>query len=242
MQNIIYDYPKSSCITYECNKNKYQFNDSGTPTNIGTIDCSIPPLFDCYDKVVFNQNIQPINNNGYTYINPQLANQTFDKTFQKVNCNNNYLYTSPDPRLISTIRGKQTLFLDRPPYNYSVKLKDIYTDSNLTNYGKNYKSYSDINAGQIMYYTDHSQEEAFFNPNFTDSAGVTSYLFRDPMGSIKPQYDRYPLKGQNPITSDKYLYDHGLSSLDDSEFFRQDIMSKQMSKMNQSKWSSRWLN
>jgi hypothetical protein len=60
------------------------------------------------------------------------------------------------------------------------------------------------------------------------------------MGAIKPHYERVPLKCNDYLTSEKRIYDHCLSWMDDSTSFREDIMSLQMSKMNEQKWTSRW--
>jgi hypothetical protein len=169
--------------------------------------------------------------------------ESYDPLFVQVDCPERGFckkaYTAPgDGRLIDVPRGIQTT-LDRPPIQDSVKLDEIYSDK-LKNYGTGYKTYSDINAGQIMYYINESQEDPFFSPNFTTSAKVEATLYQDPMSSIKPAYKRVPLKSVNPLTNDNKNYEGGLSFIQDSQEHRADLMSKQMWKTNQQRWMPRW--
>ena len=66
---------------------------------------------------------------------------------------------------------------------------------------KNYKDYRDINAGQITYYIDKSIEDAFYKPIYENNAFDTGYLYKDPMGGIKPQYERNPVIWDNVLNT-----------------------------------------
>jgi hypothetical protein len=243
MANIVYNYPKSSCQCYNCTHNKYTFPLKGTPSSLSVRDCDIPNYNECYDRHQFKDGIEPAQKSGYEYLNPQVAQRSFDPEFQKFKCDDSQcgtVYASTDPRLIDVPRS-QVMPLDAPPYNNNVKIDEIYTDSRLNGYGTGYRTYSDINAGHISYYIDKSQEDAFFEPNFVSSAQTIGTLYRDPMGAMKPQYDRYPLKYDDLLNTDNTNYEGGLSWIRDSQSHRQDILAKQMRSENQRKWSARWV-
>lgn len=207
-------------------------------------DCQFSPYYDCNPKRAFKDAIEPQNKSGYTLLNPQVLTNSYDTSFQKIECSTDQggckeVFASTDPRLISVTHGGQVLTLDRPPIVSDIKLSNMYTDKSLINYGKGYRTYSDINAGQYMYYIDKSIEDVFFNPIFSKSAIMEGTMYKDPMGAMKPQYDRKPLKCNNPFDS-KRNYEGGLSWIQDSEEHRQDLLSKQMRKFNQTRYEPRW--
>jgi hypothetical protein len=155
------------------------------------------------------------------------------------NCKNGWI--SPNPLTYDVQRAIQTVF-DEPNYTGQVNVGNVCHDEIYTpmyrKYGKGYRNYMDINAGQIQYYIDNTQSEVYENPNFTTPSVVRSRLFVDPMGTVKPQYDRFPL---TPYSWNK-PYDGCDSYTHDELVFRQDIMDKQMRKMNQENWVYRWGN
>jgi len=156
--------------------------------------------------------------------------------------NSSFQYYSSDPRLISASHGGQSLTLDNPPIDGKIYLDELSTNKNLDNYGKYYSTYSDINAGNITYYIDNSIKDPLFKPIFSIPARLTSTLYEDPMGSIKPQYDRQPLNYYDPINSDKNDYKGNLPWLQDTQEYREDIISKQMNKHNEQRFDYRWGN
>lgn len=241
------NYPESSCLSYDCTNNDYPHIYKGVPTNLSVYNCKVPKYFNCYDNLPFKKNIEPENKKGYYYLNPQVVLEKMPSMeFEKIECQNSITdckkgYISSDPRLIYSPYGT-TMILDTVPMDSSIKLGDIYDDPRLKNYGRDYRTYSDISAGQISYYIDKSIEEPFFSPNFISSTEVKAELYKDPMSSIKPEYNRYPLKNDNPITSEKRKFDYCLSWIQDSTEFREDLMSKQMSKHNEQRWEPRWTN
>lgn len=246
MANVVYDYCKSSCDCYKCLDKSYPSEEGGRPSNMSVRNCKVPSVFECYDKVPFRADIIPKTENGYEILNPQIYKNNYDPDFTAIECPNavggcdKIQYTSSDPRLISIPHSGQVLNLDRPPLTGDVELDKVADDKNLTNYGQNYKGYSDVNAGDIVYYINKQQQDHFFLPNFSTPAYATGTLYKDPMGSMKPQYKRFPMKSSNPLTHKRDHYEGCLSWMQDSLEHRQDIMSLQMRKQLEQKYEPRW--
>ena len=91
--------------------------------------------------------------------------------------------------------------LDRPPLTGDVKLKDVY-NKDLKAYGQDYKSYKDIHAGQYQYYVDKQLTDPYYEPVYAIRSNVTKSVFKDPMGAMRPQYDRVPIAFHNYNISD----------------------------------------
>ena len=236
------NYKKSSCPCYECTEKDLTFSvdDVNKQSNLSLTGCIKPKFFECYDKSIFRTDIEPRNDSGYIELNPELVENAYDKTFHKYDCpNKGIIYASNDPRLISNQHNGQLLTLDVPPQTASVSLNDIYNEK-LTNYGKHYTSYKDINGGSVSYYIDNSLRDPFNQPVFSKSARVFGTMYKDPMGAIKPQYDRQPLTGFNPMDTKNKRYYGDLSFIQDTCESREDLISRQMRKQNQQKFSSRW--
>ena len=233
----------SSCDCINCKKNLYIMSKQ-EPKN-----CNFSPYFECKNTYEFKNQIEPLNKTGYDYLNPQVITNSYAKDFYPVDCEKTQIggnchdtvYTSFDPRLVSGAHNGQKLFLDTPPLDDSIKLADIYTDPNLKNYGKSiYKNYSDIKNGQIMYYIDKSIEDSLFQPNFENPANVRGNIYKDPMGSTYPEYKRYPLIDNNFLHTKNRKYRYGLSSIDDSNEFREDIIHLQMRPQDRRRYEPRW--
>jgi hypothetical protein len=237
---MAFNYPKSSCLCYNSDKKDY---DNIYNTEFPTIGNCNTFLYD--DNNLFSSEVQPTYKKGYINLNPQISTNSYDKNFEKINCSNNIkdlsknVYISNDPRLISSIHNGQVLPLNLPPNTCDIKLDTLNTDNSLNRYGQNYKTYSDINAGQITYYVDKSIEGAFFEPNFSSESQMFGTLYKDPMGTIKPQYDRQPLT-YNSINTKNNVYTGGLSWIQDSQEHRQDLLALQMRRRNQERWEPRW--
>ena len=246
MASVVYKYPKSSCNCYECTSKTYDFPSEGVPTNMSVRNCDFPNYFQCYDNKPFRRDIEPRRQSGMTNINPQVLTQKYAKDFQKVSCPTNppscpsTQYASMDPRLISASHTGQVQTLDLPPITGEMKLSALPHDKLLDKYGQGYRTYSDVNAGQIMYYIDRSIEDPYFTPNFVTSATSTGVLYKDPMGALKPRYNRKPLTSTNPIGPERDNYEGCLSWMQDSLDHRQDLMSLQMRKMNEQTYAPRW--
>jgi hypothetical protein len=174
---------------------------------------------------------------------------TFAKGFKPVRVDNRPMdpaclnaVVSADPRLYDAARGI-TMPIDRPPYDSTVLLKNINTDVSLDNYGKGYRTYSDINAGQIVYYIDKSIADPFFDPLFTIPSETYSTVYRDPMSNLKPTYYRKPDKDclSNPtLLSNCNPCQESTTWFRDSQNHREDLLARKMQKFNQTKWSARW--
>lgn len=59
---------------------------------------------------------------------------------------------------------------------------------------------------------------------------------------MKPRYERKPLTCTSHLNTTRNNYSGGLSWIEDSQEFREDIISKQMAKNNQQRWEPRWTN
>ena len=238
----INDYPKSSCQCYNCEFKTYNPPENGVPSNFSVSGCDVPKFFNCYDEQFLRTAPVPKRQSGYKIISKG-TNQSFAKDFQKVRCKDDEcktVYASQDPRLVDVRRGIM-MTLDRPPQDDGVKLKDVYNE-NLRGYGTGYRTYSDITAGQITYYDDKSISEPFFTPLFENKARMVSTLYQDPMSAMKPQYKRIPLEKNKCHDTKDRTFSKGLSWIQDSNETREDLMSLQMRKHNEQRWSPRWEN
>ena len=240
--NIIYKYPLSSCDCAD-GEDKSTLSSTGNPTNMSVRNCEVS---NNYERSLFSSSIQPLPKSGFKNLNPQIITNNFSPDFTQINCSSsnscpsNQFY-SPDPRLISATHSGQILTLDTIPIESSMKLRDIATSERLNNYGQKYQSYENVGAGQIMYYINKSREDPYYEPLFVSSARVDGVLYQDPMGALKPQYDRTPLRSDNPIGQPpRNNYEGCLSSTQDALDFRQDIMARQMRKHNEQRYMPRY--
>jgi hypothetical protein len=245
MAELIDNYPQSSCNCYDCANKTYIFNNKGFPTNMSVRNNDFSKYYDCIDEKLFKSQNEPRNLKGFDYINPNTISKIYDKSFREISDpganKEGKVYTSSDPRLVSPGHFGEKIDLDRPPINGAVKLDEIYTDPNMKYYGQTYNTYSDINAGQIMYYIDKSIQDVEFEPLFTNNADVKGVIFKDPMGSMKPQYIRTPIIKTNLLDTKNNNYkDVGLSWMRDSHETREDLLSFKMGKYNEQRYEPRW--
>jgi hypothetical protein len=111
----------------------------------------------------------------------------------------------------------------------SINFEDIY-DPRFTGYGDEYRSYVDVNLGQVQYY--YSDIDAYRDPNFGTRSKVDFIDFVDPMGRVKPEYSRNV--GLNDVKETvNNQYDA------DSIYHREDLMERLMIKRNQELWQLR---
>ena len=113
-------------------------------------------------------------------------------------------------------------------------LENIYTYPDAIKFKpKQYSHFREIKGGQIEYFPDRRTViDNFRSPNFVNKAFVESKIYRDPMGSIKPQYSRIETK--NNVDIDQ------LNWMKDSCEWREDLLSRQMSKDNRTRYEPRW--
>ncbi len=153
-------------------------------------------------------------------------------------------WVSPNPITYDVQRAIQTVF-DAPVYTGQVNVGNTCQDEIYTPqyrmYGKGYRNYMDINSGDVQYYLDNSRVEPYTTPDFITPATVTNQLYVDPMGQVKPEYNRVPLTDYSwnraPQTGQYSACD---SYTHDTLEFRQDLMARQMRRMNQQNWAYRF--
>jgi hypothetical protein len=108
----------------------------------------------------------------------------------------------------------------------SINFEDIY-DPRYSSYGDPYRSYSDINLGQVQYY--YSDIDAAALPNFISRTNIDYVDFRDPMGAEKPYYTRNAsLDDVRPHVEDQ--------TRADELFHREDQMNLLMTRANSRNW------
>ena len=253
MTDTIDIYPQSSCPCYEGRpKNSFPKDNKGVPTNLSVRrqplnQPPIPEYFDFYNTRKFKQTQEPHPRTGGYWFNPQAYKEAPGFKAFNAPCKpcNNTVYTAYDPRLLNSATG-DIITLDRPPTESTVRLADVYNE-NLRGYGKNYKDYRDINAGQITYYIDKSIEDPYFSPLFQISSYVEGEVYQDPMNSMKPAYYRQPLVSSDPLKNNMRNFSK-LTSINDSTSFRENLMGGTsnagglMATMNRQKYSARWTN
>jgi len=114
------------------------------------------------------------------------------------------------------------------------RLDNIYLYKDATKFKpKQYSHFSEIKGGQIEYFPERRTViDNFRQPNFVNKAFIESKIYRDPMGSIKPQYSRTETK--NNVNIDQ------LNWMKDSCEWREQIMAKQMEKDNRTRYEPKW--
>lgn len=250
MADVVYLYPKSSCPTDTCLPS-YPIPKTGVKSNLSVRGCDYSPYFECYDGVQLRKEIQPKSDEiKITQLNPQAYTDKLAEGFDAVKCPNgcpvapscpDVVYLSQDPRQFSSPRADY-LPLDTIPIDSDVRLKNVYND-NLDCYGAGFNPYHAIRDGQIVYYTDSSINDAFYKPVYSEPAEETSNLYKDPMGAMKPTYNRRALiNAHNPTVTTAKSYPYCLSYLQDTQSYREDLIALQQRKNNQQKWSARWAN
>lgn len=201
---------------------------------------------------LFLQNIQPniysyavdltpVNANiGISYT-PQVPPKFRDQVYNMPENATYPLYTRIDPQLIRD-DGVPARIQEQPVRNEwsakyssfnpppgSVNFEDIY-DPRFASYGDPYRSYSDVNLGNVQYY--YSDVDAYKFPNFITRTKVDFIDYTDPMGTVKPYYQRdASLEDVRPFVENQWM--------SDSTYFRENIMESQMRKRNAELWQLR---
>jgi hypothetical protein len=148
------------------------------------------------------------NNNKVTVLN-KTAGLTYDQNFYKTKETEQVLhdgkvvnldvpgYGTPvytadcDARIYNAMSGQLLKFSEPPYVARGVELGDLYKENN--DYGNNYKSYENIDAGQIVYYVPEQSRSAFQSPNFVINTNTVSSVRKDPMGGLIPEYEQTPV-------------------------------------------------
>ena len=236
------DYPKTSCECVECEPKiplwparKARERDTN---NLGLESKSqLKDISECESTSYVTSMRQPspwLKKDKYELLNPNFGLTEYpgffhDASASKCDCNGcENTVTAFDPRLINSMRGGAAQQLDRPPLSGEVLLKDIYEDS-LTNYGKHYKNYSDIHAGQIMYYLDKDIDPTYSLPVYTVRSDVNSDVYKTPMGGLWPRYPKCPLTKDSQYLSPQQF-------TRDTVTHREDLMALQTARFNREKY------
>lgn len=186
---------------------------------------------------------------------------SWDDDFVPIKCETNdcscneIAYLSTDPRLISSSHNGDKLALDTIPRNGKIQaLSRPIGQFNCGPYGSNgdvcdepepadiesykpvYNTYSDIRGGDISYYFGQDLATPFIPQLFVQNAQtfqpsplrrppIIKEHYIDPMDSYKPHYCREPVYSQNC-----------LNWIKDSQYHREDLMSKQLWNRNQNNY------
>ena len=98
---------------------------------------------------------------------------------------------------------------------------------------KQYSNFSEIKGGQIEYSPyRRTAIDNFREPVFVNNAFIQSRIYKDPMGSIKPEYTRIETK--NNVDIDQFNW------MKDTCEMREDIIARQMSKDNRTRYEPKW--
>ena len=254
MSNVIYNYPKSSCVCAGCDKKPLEemLIMKGNPTNMSVTDCNFSDYFDCYPNHIIKTQQEPVSGkHGRVILNPGvIGKDKYSRYYNTINAKKcpgsscpGTTYLNSDPRLYNAMAATW-MQLDSPPLESTPKLDTLSTDNSLNRYGQGYKSYADVNAGQILYYIDRQTEDAFYEPLYSTKAKAVGTLYQDPMGAIKPQWERFPNEKYDPILGNKYDINGyvGSSFMKDSQFHREDLLALQMRKHNETRYEPRYTN
>lgn len=165
-----------------------------------------------------------LENGRYDILNPSNQLKFAPDFFQTPNGT----YTSLDPRLKDVLRGGYSMELNLPVYDANWKTFHRNGDNQVN--AQEYRSYKDLHGGQVTYYVDDYLTQPYFSPNYQIRSTIAPRVFVDPMGSVKPEYNRRPIMQRASYLSD-YTFDQ------DQIGFREDIMSLQSRKRDQQDFS-----
>lgn len=111
----------------------------------------------------------------------------------------------------------------------TVNFEDIY-DPRFNGYGDPYRSYGDVNLGQIQY--SYSDIDRYRYPNFVTRSKVDFINFQTPMDQELPEYTRN-------VGLDDIRKEVESQYTADSLYFREDIQERLMRKRNRELWQLR---
>jgi hypothetical protein len=104
-------------------------------------------------------------------------------------------------------------------------------DPRFTGYGDEYRSYHDVNLGNVKYY--YTDVDAYRNPNFVVRNKVDHVDMKQPMGDI---YSSYPREASLEDVREIVNNDWMAKSME----HREDLMAQQMTKSNRRNWQMRY--
>jgi len=150
---------------------------------------------------------------------------------QSPKCSDTVCATYCDPR-VRDARTGDLIKLDRVPYTGHTALENVYNED-LRGYGKNYRSYQDIHAGQIRYYVPEEDKEFNQRPVYTLESNTVQTIREDPMGGLIPEYKREPLS-RGILNASRY------QDTRDQLQYRENIMDGIMWQQNKTDYGVLW--
>jgi hypothetical protein len=137
--------------------------------------------------------------------------------------------------------GGENLPFDCPKTKYTCNyraptippLNQIYTYKNAEFYSaKPYARLTDMIGGSIYYNVkERPIEQVFSAPVFMNTSKIEAKMYVDPMGSVKPEYNRIQKENNNGGQ---------LTWIQDSNEWREDLISRQQRKFNQTVYEPKW--
>ena len=170
------------------------------------------------------QNTTCTSNRNYTYLNTlDEKSPYFRKTADGM-----YTSTTADARLVDS-RHSHNQQLNEPPLQvvYNMFNDNVSGNPRLKDCGRNYTDYASINYGQIRYYIGDDLAEPFPSPVYGMRSKSTGMMYKNPMDNIVPTFTK--------AYSTEILED-GLSFINDTTKFRDDIISRQQRIHNSQKY------
>lgn len=213
------------------------------PCNLAVSGCGTL----CNNNTLFQQSVYPKN---CEYINPnktiflnEMGIELDNKNYTPVKTDYCKLGFAGNNQLLIDQARAQKLILDRPNFIGTLPVGDVPHDQiytrNIDKYGHDYLNYNTIKGGNVQYYISTDLSQPYFKPNFTIPAVIDSVDKIDPMGNIKPQYNR---KQMTEYMWNRCNEDQCDSSTHDMLQFREDLMERQMRKMNQNRYQNKFYN
>lgn len=229
--------------SYFIDDNYQQFKKVIEPTEW---DEYIPFNKDCWKKS-YHPNFDKVDaRNTKSYANLYDKNASHHENYNNgvlgyKSTKNVYSSKEFDGRLVSVPHGGEILALDHPPLYESMPVNDsIYTDSKMELYRtKVYQDYTDIKAGNRLYYIPDTHSDAYYLPNYTIPMNMEGVLYKDPMGAIIPYYIRTPLITYDVLDTKKNNYGE-LTWIRDTQENREDMMSLRTRYINKKRYNPRY--
>ena len=222
-------------------------NELNQPTNLSrNADQIFEDDFQEYNSIPFHYAENQELKKGYKILNPKLVQKKYKNSdFDKINFlgSDAYITSIPDGSVKSSFHDGQYTIVDVPYRDSGVDLNqlgNIYNDD-FKGYRTTYQNYDQIEGGDITYYVDKQNAVPFISPLFSSDFNSTSVLYKDPMGGVHPVYIRRPNKPTNKITG-RNTFEFGLSWVEDTNEHREDMMARNLQKINKNRWDTRWDN
>ena len=220
--------------------------ESLEPTNLSRNAGHFEDDFQEYNSKPFHYTEKQELKKGYKILNSKSVQNKYNtNNFDKINVDgrNVYITNIPDGSVKSSFHDGQYTLVDVPNRDSKIDIDEmdkIYSDD-FNGYRTNYRNYNEIEGGDITYYVNHENAVPFISPLFSSDFNATSVLYKDPMGGVHPVYIRQPNKPTNKLTG-RNTFEYGLSWVEDTNEHREDIMARNLQKINKNRWDSRWEN